>query len=242
MLLQSLIESINDKGIFKALFIVGMPYAGKSYTAAHISGDISPRIVNTDRPLEHLAKMKGIDLSQETEASILRGLVNKSKLLNSKFLINYIDSMLPLIVDGTSADISNILQRIGTLQYFGYDVGIIFVNISLETALNRRENSGRKRTVPQDFIKFVGEKYEEDKEYLKKNIRDIYEVDNNEGVLTDHVIKKLYNHAKDFYSAPLENPIGNRHIKKLKELRGKYLHDVLDENEIKNRIITWYRT
>ena len=241
MLLQSLIESINDKGIFKALFIVGMPYAGKSYTVTQISGDISPRIVNTDRPLEHLAKMKGIDLSKEVEDSILHGLVDKSKLLNSKLLINYIDSMLPLIVDGTSADISNILQRIGTLQYFGYDVGIIFVNVSLETALNRQENSGRERSVPQEFIKFVGEKYEEDKEYLKKNIRDIYEVDNN-GVLTDNVIKKLYNHAKDFYSAPIENPIGNRHLKKLKEARGKYLHDVLDENEIKNRVVTWYRT
>lgn len=241
MLLQSLIESINDKGIFKALFIVGMPYAGKSYTVTQISGDISPRIVNTDRPLEHLAKMKGVDLSKEVEDSILHGLVDKSKLLNSKLLINYIDSMLPLIVDGTSADISNILQRIGTLQYFGYDVGIIFVNVSLETALNRRENSGRERSVPQEFIKFVGEKYEEDKEYLKKNIRDIYEVDNN-GVLTDNVIKKLYNHAKDFYSAPIENPIGNRHLKKLKEARGKYLHDVLDENEIKNRVVTWYRT
>lgn len=241
MLLQSLIESINDKGIFKALFIVGMPYAGKSYTVSQISGDISPRIVNTDRPLEHLAKMKGIKLSDEVEASILRGLVDKSKILNSKSLINYIDSMLPLIVDGTSADISNILQRIGTLQYFGYDVGIIFVNVSLETALDRLKNSGRERSVPQEFIKFVGEKYEEDKEYIKKNIRDIYEVDNN-GVLTDNVIKKLYNHAKDFYSAPIENPIGNRHIKKLKETSGKYLHDVLDENEIKNRVVTWYRT
>ena len=164
MLLQSLIESINDKGLFKALFIVGMPYAGKSYTVSEITGEISPRIVNTDKPLEHLAKMKGIDLDAELEDSILKPLVNKSKILNSKMLINYIDSMLPLIVDGTSADISNILQRIGTLQYFGYDVGIVFVNVDLETALNRRETSDRKRKVPVEFIKFVGSKYEEDKE------------------------------------------------------------------------------
>lgn len=241
MLLQSLIESINDKGLFKALFIVGMPYAGKSYTVSEITGEISPRIVNTDKPLEHLAKMKGIDLDAELEDSILKPLVNKSKILNSKMLINYIDSMLPLIVDGTSADISNILQRIGTLQYFGYDVGIVFVNVDLETALNRRETSDRKRKVPVEFIKFVGSKYEEDKEYLKKNIRDVYELDNND-VLTDNVIKKLFLHAQDFYNAPLENPIGNRHIKKLKGTNGKYLHDILDETEIKNRVVTWYRT
>jgi hypothetical protein len=185
--------------------------------------------------------MKGIDLDAELEDSILKPLVNKSKILNSKMLINYIDSMLPLIVDGTSADISNILQRIGTLQYFGYDVGIVFVNVDLETALNRRETSDRKRKVPVEFIKFVGSKYEEDKEYLKKNIRDIYEVDNND-VLTDNVIKKLFLHAQDFYNAPLENPIGNRHIKKLKGTNGKYLHDILDETEIKNRVVTWYRT
>ncbi len=241
MLLQSLIESINDKGIFKALFIIGMPYAGKSYTVSQITGEISPRIVNTDRPLEHLAKIKGLDLDQDLEDSVLRPLVQKSKILNSKMLVNYIDSMLPLIVDGTSADISNILQRIGTLQYFGYDVGIVFVNIDLEVALNRRKTSDRKRKVPEDFIKIVGSKYEEDKEYLKKNIHDYYEIDNNNG-LTDSVIHSLYNHAKDFYTSPLENPIGNRHIKKLKETNGKYLRDILDEKEINNRVVTWYRT
>ena len=96
MLLQSLIESINDKGLFKALFIVGMPYAGKSYTVSEITGEISPRIVNTDKPLEHLAKMKGIDLDAELEDSILKPLVNKSKILNYNVLVHYNISVMTL--------------------------------------------------------------------------------------------------------------------------------------------------
>ena len=49
-------ESINDKGILKAIFVVGLPGAGKSYTISNLKGQISPKIVNTDVALEFLSK------------------------------------------------------------------------------------------------------------------------------------------------------------------------------------------
>jgi 4-hydroxy-tetrahydrodipicolinate reductase len=70
-------ESINDKGILKAVFVVGMPGAGKSYTVSNLKGQVSPKIVNTDVALEFLSKKTKIPavicttgLSDEQIASI----------------------------------------------------------------------------------------------------------------------------------------------------------------------------
>jgi hypothetical protein len=42
-------EGIQDKGIFKACFMSGSAASGKSYVITKItSGQINPRIVNTD--------------------------------------------------------------------------------------------------------------------------------------------------------------------------------------------------
>lgn len=43
-----LTESINDKGKFKAIFIIGIPGSGKTYTISKLKGIISPRVINTD--------------------------------------------------------------------------------------------------------------------------------------------------------------------------------------------------
>ena len=58
--IELITEGINDKGIFKACFMGSNPAAGKSYTISKISsGLISPRIVNTYKMTEFLAKKYG---------------------------------------------------------------------------------------------------------------------------------------------------------------------------------------
>ena len=51
MRLQSYLrEGIEDKGIFKAMFMAGHPGAGKSYVLRKVkSGQVEPRLVNTDK-------------------------------------------------------------------------------------------------------------------------------------------------------------------------------------------------
>ena len=56
---QFMSESIEDKGIFKAIFVIGIPGAGKSYTVSKMNGAVTPRVVNTDRATEYLAKKFG---------------------------------------------------------------------------------------------------------------------------------------------------------------------------------------
>ena len=65
-------ESINDKGILKAIFVVGLPGAGKSYTISNLKGQISPKIVNTDATLEFLSKKTNIPANSETWKTVFR--------------------------------------------------------------------------------------------------------------------------------------------------------------------------
>ena len=62
--LRYLTEGIEDKGIFKAVFLAGHPGSGKSYTLDRIkSGQIEPRIVNTDKFVEHYKNADWMALS-----------------------------------------------------------------------------------------------------------------------------------------------------------------------------------
>ena len=47
-------ESINDKGIFKAIFMAGTPGAGKTTVAKKLSGGVEPRFVSTDTWVEFM--------------------------------------------------------------------------------------------------------------------------------------------------------------------------------------------
>jgi len=52
-----------------------------------------------------------------------------------------------MIVDGTGRDYDKINQQVGHLKALGYDCYMIFVNTSLEVALER--NAQRERSVPE---------------------------------------------------------------------------------------------
>ena len=144
-------ESINDKGLFKAVFVVGPPGSGKSYTLSKLTGNIEPRIVNTDIALEYMSKKLGITASSENWKTVFR---DTTKRMTSNKLFSYLDGMLPLFIDGTSNNTSNILQRAGILESLGYDVAMIFVNTDIETAKKRAKDRAQKinREVDEEFI------------------------------------------------------------------------------------------
>lgn len=236
---QFIDESKNDKGVFKAVFLAGTPGAGKSYTSTKISGGIEPRIVNTDKMLEFIAKKtkSSLDLGGEGHNKVF---VDKSKELTKSQLNNYINGMLPLIIDGTSSNINNLVQRVGILEYFGYDVGMIWVDTDFDTAVNRVQERNRK--VPEDFIQRVYDSAEENKDYYSSKFDFFMKINNNEGELTDETFAKAYKAAQEFFSSGLKNPIGKRNLKALDEAGESYLvPEQYSKEEISKRIDLWYR-
>jgi predicted kinase len=233
-------ESLNDKGIFKAVFFAGTPAAGKTYTLGKITdGAIQPRIVNTDKFYEFLGNITGIDLGETGSADVKAELVDKSTQLTKSQLKLYLNSMLPLFIDGTSSNINNILRRVGILESLGYDVAMIWIDASLETSLSRAKE--RNRHVSPEFIKRAHELSEENKIFYESKFSNFYSV-KNDGELNNEAIEKAYKKVASFFSSSVKNPIGHRNIVKLKELKQKYLTpEIYTLDHLEKSLNSWYR-
>lgn len=237
---QFIEESINDSGILKAIFVVGIPGAGKSYTVKQLSGTISPKIVNTDRSTEFLSKKFGIESNDHTWESFFR---DKTKPMTVATLEGYINGMLPLFIDGTSNNAGNIMQRVGILKSFGYDVGMVFINTDLEVAKDRAMKRGTEidRHVSAEFIEKVHAESEKNKEYFSGDFKFFKEVNNNPGELDDAAILKIFRAVSGFYAGEINNPIGQRIIGKMTETKQKYLvPEIFSTDELKKKISGWF--
>jgi shikimate kinase len=227
--LRYLTEGIEDKGIFKAVFLAGHPGAGKSYTLDRIkSGQIEPRIVNTDKFVEHFKNADWMAIG------------DKVRRLNNAQLVLYLNSMLPLAVDGTSGSIQAMLRRRGLLESMGYDTAMVFVNTDLETAIRRVQSRDRK--VEEEFIRESFKKLNENKKFYRSKFDTFIEVDNNDGELTNKAITHAFNFLTSFYNSPIKNPIGKRRVEKMKKNVWKQLNPkVMPLDEIKKIVSVWYR-
>jgi len=230
-------ESIQDKGIFKAVFLSGLPGAGKSTVISKITdGAVEPRIVNTDKTYEFL-----LDKNNAEANSVAWELFGPlSKTMNSAMLYNYINSMLPMFVDGTSANTGALLRRSGLLEGIGYDTLMIWVDIDIEESIRRV--SLRKRKVDPNFIKSLQSQMSANKQFYKSRFgSNFIEVDNNNDNFSA-MEAQTFSAANKFFMSPVLNPVGQKTIKKLQESGEKYLvPSIYDSEYIKKMVGVWYQ-
>lgn len=237
-LLQQLQESVNDKGRLKAVFVCGIPGAGKSYTITTVQdGTIQPRIINSDKMYEFLGRTGKIDVSNPDAWPDVKDTVHRTTQAQ---LAHYVNGLLPLFVDSTSADPGNLLRRKGILESLGYDVGVVWVETKLEDALARAAQ--RERAVPEEFIRKVHERANEAKSFLLARFDWKIELMNSDGELTNAVVKKAYNATRAFFNEDVHNPIGQQILRKLEETGDKYLvPTVFDGDEIRHLTSAWFK-
>ena len=244
---QFLTEGIEDKGIFKAVFMAGHPGAGKTFVLNSIkSGQIEPRWVNTDKAYIEKARLEKMDpdtLFKHFRENWDEGwplISDKVKRINKTQLELYINSMLPLAIDGTSNSISVLNTRRGLLEGFGYDTAMVFVNTDLETAIKRAAK--RERPVTPDFIKDAYAEVTRNKSYYRSKFSDWIEVDNGDGELTPGLIIKAFKHMSNFYNSPIVNPVGIKQVSQMRENGWKYLDpNVRTMAQIKKMVSVWYK-
>lgn len=236
----SINESIEDRGILKACFMGGSPGAGKSYSINKVkSGQIEPRIVNTDKFTEFLAASMNVNVNQVMDDwSIYK---ENIKSLTKNQLALYLNSMLPLWIDGTSSNPPAVFRRTGILKSIGYDTAFMWVETSLETALER--NKKRDRQVPEDFLKETYRKIQDLKPYYKSEFKYFFEIKNDEGELNDAAVLKSYRKVSSFFDGPVENPIGKQLIESMRSEGHKYLIDNsnYDMSYLKSLVSSWYK-
>ena len=150
-LLPPLHEGVYDQHIFKAFFLAGGPGSGKSYVVSRTTGGSGLKLVNSDDAFENLLRKAGLSLkmpsSEEEPRDIVRG---RAKEITAKKKANYLEGRLGLIIDGTGREAEKILFQKRQLEELGYDTYMIFVNTSLDVALQR--NAERPRSVPESIV------------------------------------------------------------------------------------------
>ena len=144
-------EGLYDPNIFKAFFLAGGPGSGKSYVARQATGGTGLKTVNSDDTFEHLLNKTGLSLKMPPEETEPRDVVRgRAKELTTKREKNYLEGRLGLVIDGTGREVDKILRQKAKLDELGYDTYMIFVNTSLDVALQR--NANRSRSVAEPIV------------------------------------------------------------------------------------------
>ena len=144
-------EGLYDPNIFKAFFLAGGPGSGKSYVAGKATGGTGLKSVNSDDAFEHMLKKAGLSLKMPPEETEPRDVArDKAKGITTRMADNFIEGRLGLIIDGTGRDADKILGQKARLEERGYDTYMIFVNTSLDVALQR--NAERPRSVAEPIV------------------------------------------------------------------------------------------
>ena len=148
---SQLVEGVYDPNIFKAIFLAGGPGSGKSYVAGKTIRGHGLKVVNSDDAFEVLLKKAGLSAKMpESEKEPRDAVRARAKRITATRKSNYLDGRLGLIIDGTGRDYDKIVNQASELQQLGYDTYMVFVNTSLDVALQR--NAQRDRTVPESIV------------------------------------------------------------------------------------------
>ena len=249
LLNETLQESVNDKNIFKAVFLAGGPGSGKGFILNKLLGgsSISPfgaKVVNSDTFFEFLLNKNNLPFVMDSSSDVYPQQMahrEKAKSLASNQFYNIVNGCLPVFIDGTGSDSVKIKRTSENLRSLGYDTSMVFVNTALETSLKR--NQMRARKVPTEV---VTQKWNE----VQQNIGSLQsyfgnqnfiivdnnnEYDNTSEEYKDNVTK-LFKQGSQLLTSPLKNPIANK-LKGLMKKEGvAYLDQLSIGPELKDII------
>jgi len=144
-------EGVYDPNIFKAFFIAGGPGSGKSFVVRRTTGGLGLRVINSDDAFEHQLKKANLSLKMPASETEPRDIVRaRAKQTTASRKAGYLEGRLGIIIDGTGRDYDKIAKEATQLQQLGYDTYMIFVNPSLDVALER--NAMRPRSIPEKIV------------------------------------------------------------------------------------------
>ena len=226
---QDLQEGLQDPNIFKAFFLAGGPGSGKSYVVRSTTGGTGLRIVNSDDIFEKYLKDAGFDMDMSTvkaerEKEERDKMRKRAKKLTRTRMGDvttgkggYLEGRIGLIIDGTGKDYDKIAKQATQLKQLGYDVHMIFVNTSLDTALER--NAKRERTVPTDVAtrswNAVQRNIGKFSQYFRQNF---VVVDNNDA--DEDVMTPVFKQIQGLLRKPVKSPIAKQWVRQEMKRRG----------------------
>jgi len=151
---QYITEGVYDPNIFKAFFLAGGPGSGKSWVSARTLSGIGLKVINSDDIFAAALKKENMSLnfaiSDPEEVKRRDEIRSKAKMRTGVQLKLALEGRLGLILDSTARDYARISNEARLMKNLGYDTYMVFVNTSLEVALQR--NSMRDRVLPDAIV------------------------------------------------------------------------------------------
>ena len=243
-LMDLLNEGVQDKGIFKAVFLAGGPGSGKTYAAKQIFGiperfNISMsgvKMVNSDKELKFLLNKYGFGtdldkMSDEVFKTLTddslpdsSGLRKFGKSLTKERMRLYRQGKLGMIIDGTGHDFGKIQTMKSELEADGYDTYMVMVNTSLEVAQQR--NQERDRILPPKLLKKSWEDVQQNLGSFQSLFKNNFVIVDNSKHLSDEEAEAKFvplvtKVVRKFVSKPIKNKLGLKWVEKQKLLRRK---------------------
>ena len=215
---QDLQEGLNDPNIFKAFFLAGGPGSGKSYVVRKTTGGTGLKVVNSDDAFEKLLKDANLSLKMPPEEKAPREVQRKrAKALTKSRRDNYVEGRIGLIIDGTGKDYDKIASQSKDLRQLGYDTHMIFVNTSLDTALQR--NADRPRSVPESIVVKSWNEVQSNIGAFSQHFRENFiVVDNNDA--GEDVFVKVFKQIKGLLKKKVKSPLAKQWVMQQMKDRG----------------------
>jgi predicted kinase len=224
---HTLTEGVYDKGILKAIFLIGRPGSGKSYVINQLFGISSKttfsrhglKLVNPDPVFEKLLRQASINPSDldsiskedpERYSKVIDPIRTRAKEVETEIEKNYISGRIGMVLEGTGKNVTSIKNLKNRLEDIGYDCMMIYVNTDLETA--KKRNQMRDRTIPEDLLVSMWNN-------SQKNLGDLQRlfgpmntliIDNSNNSKIGSDISKA---IERFMQKPVTNPAGKMWIK-----------------------------
>ena len=181
---QYITEGVYDPSIFKAFFLAGGPGAGKSWVSARALSGMGLKVINSDNAFASKLKKEkmSLDFAAHNEKEIIKRdkIRSQSKRVAGMQLSMALEGRLGIIIDSTARDVEKIQQEAQNLRSIGYDIHMVYVNTSLDVALER--NRSRPRKLPDAIIINSHKQIQKNMGKLQRifGVRNFVVIDNNE--------------------------------------------------------------
>ena len=218
-------EGLNDPNIFKAFFLAGGPGSGKSFVVRQTTGGTGLQIVNSDDAFERYLKQAGLEMDMRTTQAEREKEERDTERKRAKRVTKarkggYIQGRLGLIIDGTGKDYDKIAKQSIQLRQLGYDTHMIFVNTSLDVALER--NAKRERSVSNSVATNSWRAVQSNIGKFSQHFRQNFiVVDNNDADATDpQVFNDVFKQIKGLLKKKVKSPIAKQWVMQQMKDRG----------------------
>lgn len=218
---NSILEGVNDPGIFKAVFMAGGPGSGKSFVAKKMGlNALGLKSINSDTSFVNALKKAGLPLKlDQVPVDDINRLRASAKKVTGKQKDLAVMGRLGLIIDSTARDLALIKKMKKNLEEIGYETAVVFVDTSLETALDR--NAKRERNVPEKIVRGHHKVIRSNLSKIKSTFgKANYYGISNDGTLADldKEINKAFGRISTWVKRAPKSPKAKEWIKQMQEL------------------------